>query len=100
MKMKVITTCVNNNESVQPRFQPRVRSVENGTGSVRFKGPKLWQMLPQTIRNSGFLAQFSKCNRLEGRKLSMQAVSHFYSELELFMIFLEICLLYSLMNCR
>ena len=37
--------------------QPRVRSVGNGTESVRFKGPQLWQMLPQTIRNSGSLAQ-------------------------------------------
>ena len=44
----------NNNEFVQPR----VRSVGNGTESVRFKGPQLWQMLPQTIRNSGSLAQF------------------------------------------
>ena len=44
----------NNNEFVQPR----VRSVGNGIESVRFKGPQLWQMLPQTIRNSGSLAQF------------------------------------------
>ena len=29
-----------------------------GTESVRFKGSQLWQMLPQTIRNSGSLAQF------------------------------------------
>ena len=43
-----------NNEFVQPW----VRSVGNGTESVRFKGPQLWQMLPQTIRNSGSLAQF------------------------------------------
>ena len=50
----------NNNEFVQPR----VRSVGNGTESVRFKGPQLWQMLPQTIRNSGSLAQF-KANILE-----------------------------------
>ena len=32
----------NNNEFVQTR----VRSVGNGTESVRFKGPQLWQMLP------------------------------------------------------
>ena len=44
----------NNNEFVQPR----VRSVGNGTESVRFKDPQLWQMLPQTIRSSGSLAQF------------------------------------------
>ena len=44
----------NNDEFVQPR----VRSVGNGTESVRFKGPQLWQMLPQTIRNSESLAQF------------------------------------------
>ena len=35
----------NNNEFVQPR----VKSVSNGTESVRFKGPQLWQMLPTTI---------------------------------------------------
>ena len=39
--------------------QRRVRSVGNGTESIRFKGPQLWQMLPQTIRNSGSLAQFN-----------------------------------------
>ena len=33
-------------------FQLRVRSVNNGTESVRFKGPQLWQTLPETIRNS------------------------------------------------
>ena len=44
----------NNNEF----FQPRVRSVNNGTESVRFKGPQLWQMLPPTIRNSQSLCQF------------------------------------------
>ena len=38
--------------------QPRVRSVGNGTESVRFKGPQLWQILPQTIRNSESLAHF------------------------------------------
>ena len=29
--------------------QSRVRSVGNGTECVRFKGPQLWQMLPQTM---------------------------------------------------
>ena len=29
--------------------QPRVRSMGNGTESVRFKGPQLWRILPQTI---------------------------------------------------
>ena len=38
--------------------QPRVRSVSNGTESVRFKGPQLWQTLPLTIRNSENLCQF------------------------------------------
>ena len=38
--------------------QPRVRSVRNGTESVRFKGPQLWQIFPQTIRNSESFAQF------------------------------------------
>ena len=52
--------------------QPRVRSVGNGTESIRFKGPQLWQMLPQTMRNSGSLAQFkANIKKLEGRKLSM-----------------------------
>ena len=43
-----------NNEFIQPR----VRSVSNGTESVRFKGPQLWQTLPPTIRNSETLYQF------------------------------------------
>ena len=48
-------------------FQPRVRSVNNGTESVRFKGPQLWQMLPQTIRNSQSLCQFkTKIKRWNG----------------------------------
>ena len=44
----------NNNEFVQPR----VRSVNNGTESVRFKGPQLWKTLPPKIRNSESLCQF------------------------------------------
>ena len=44
----------NNNQFTQPR----VRSVWNGTESVRFKGPQLWQMLPPTIWNSETLCQF------------------------------------------
>ena len=48
-------------------FQPRVRSVNNGTESVRFKGPQLWQMLPPTIRNSQSLCQFkTKIQRWNG----------------------------------
>ena len=48
-------------------FQPRVRSVNNGTESVRFKGPQLWQMLPPTIRNSQSLCQFkTKIKRWNG----------------------------------
>lgn len=44
----------NNNEFIQPR----VRSVNSGTESIRFKGPQLWQMLPPTIRNSESISQF------------------------------------------
>ena len=44
----------NNNEFVKPR----VRSVNNRTESVRFKGPQLWQMLSPTIQNSESLCQF------------------------------------------
>ena len=40
----------NNNEFVQPR----VKSVNNGTESVRFKGPQLWQMLPSNDTKFGF----------------------------------------------
>ena len=46
----------NNNEFTQPR----VRSVSNGTESVRFKGPQLWPTLPPTIRNSETLCQFKR----------------------------------------
>ena len=41
-------------------FQPRVRSVNNRTESVRFKGPQLLQMLPPTVQNSQSLCQFNK----------------------------------------
>ena len=44
----------NNNEF----FQPRVRSVNNGSESVRFKCPQLWQTLPLTIHNLESLYQF------------------------------------------
>ena len=44
----------NNNEFAQPRM----KSVGNGTESIQFKGPQLWQMLPPTIRNSESLCQF------------------------------------------
>ena len=44
----------NNNEFAQPR----VKSASNGTESIQFKGPRLWQMLPPIIRNSESLCQF------------------------------------------
>ena len=39
-------------------IQPRVRSVNNSSESVRIKGPQLWQTLPPTISNSESLNQF------------------------------------------
>ena len=48
-------------------LQTRMRSVNNGTESVRFKGPQLWQMLPPMIRNSQSLCQFkTKIQRWNG----------------------------------
>ena len=35
-----------------------MRSVNNGSESVRFKGPQLWQTLPSMIHNSESLHQF------------------------------------------
>ena len=73
----------NNSEFVQPR----VKSVSNGTESVRFKGPQLWQMLPTTIRNSYSLGQFkTKIKNWYGGKLPMQTMPNFYSEFGLSMI--------------
>ena len=47
----------NNNEFLQPK----VKSVSNGTESVRFKGPKL---LPPTIRNwNHFVIMQSFCSK-------------------------------------
>ena len=46
----------NNNEFIQPRM----RSVSNGTESVRVKGPQLWLTLPSTVRNSETLCQFKR----------------------------------------
>ena len=46
----------NDNELIQPR----VRTVSNGTESVRFKGPQLRQTLPPTIRKLETLCQFKK----------------------------------------
>ena len=57
-----------NNEFVQPG----VRSVGNEAESVRVKGPQLWQMLSQTMRNSGSLAQF-KANIKSGREKTVHA---------------------------
>ena len=50
------TFCENTNQNDLCKnnefIQPRVRSVNDGSDSVRFKGPQLWQTLPPTIRNS------------------------------------------------
>ena len=73
----------NNNEFIQPR----VRSVNNGSESVRFKGPQLWQTLPPTIRNSESLYQFkTKIKKLVRRKLSMQVMPHICFQLGVFMM--------------
>ena len=46
----------NNNEFIQLR----VRSVNNGSESVRFKSPQLWQTLPPTVRNSESLCHLKQ----------------------------------------
>ena len=53
------TTCYNlrnDNEFIPTR----VRSVRNGTESVRVKGRQLWLTLPSTVRSSETLCQFKK----------------------------------------
>ena len=73
----------NNNEFIQPR----VRSVSNGSESIRFKGPQLLQTLPLTICNSESLYQFkAKIKKLVRRKLPMQVMLHICSEPGLFMM--------------
>ena len=68
----------NNNECTQPR----VTTVSNGTESVRFKGPQLWQT--PTMRNLETLCQSKrKIKRLVRRKLSLQIMPHFHSKLGL-----------------
>ena len=87
----------NNNEFVQPI----VRLVGNGTESVRFKGPQLWQILPQTIRNSESLAQF-KANIKHWREKIVHAscVTFLFRIWALYNVFTDLFLLYTLMNCK
>ena len=55
-------------------LQPRVRSVNYGTGRIKFKGPQLLRMLPQSIRNSDSLHQFRANIQGLKREVSMQTV--------------------------
>ena len=66
----------NNNEFTQTR----VRSVSNGTESVRFKGPQLWQALPPTIRNSDTLCQFKKRLKIGTEKIILANYAAFSSQ--------------------
>ena len=61
-------------------FQSKVRSVNNGTESVRFKGPQLWQMLPPRYKIHNPFVSLND-TKLEWRKLSVQVMQRFYSEL-------------------
>ena len=72
----------NNNEFVQPR----VKSFSNGTESVRFKGPQLWQMLQPTIQHSESLCQFKTKIRTGTGKITHADYAKFYSEFGLSII--------------
>ena len=37
---------------------PKVRTVNNGIETIRFRGPKTWDLVPEKIRNSKSLAEF------------------------------------------
>ena len=39
---------------------PRVRTVNNGTESIRYRGPETWQLLPNEIKTSSSLAEFKR----------------------------------------
>ena len=39
---------------------PRVRTVNNGTESIRYRGPETWELLPNEIKTSSSLAEFKR----------------------------------------
>ena len=39
---------------------PQVKSVSDGLKALRCFGPKIWNILPREIKNSGALQEFSK----------------------------------------
>ena len=55
----------NNNEFVIPR----IKTVNFGSESIRYRGPQLWFFLPQDIRNTESLSLFkSKIKRWHGEE--------------------------------
>ena len=57
----------NNNEFVIPR----IKTVNFGSESIRYRGPQLWFSLPQDIRNTESLSLFkSKIKRWHGEECS------------------------------
>ena len=41
-------------------YRPKVNSVYNGTGSVSFLGPKIWNLVPNELKDIGNLVVFKK----------------------------------------
>ena len=41
-------------------YRPKVNSVDNGTESVSFLGPKIWDLVPNELKDIGNLAAFKK----------------------------------------
>ena len=41
-------------------YRPKVNSVYNGTESVSFLGPKIWDLVPNELKDIGNLAAFKK----------------------------------------
>ena len=39
---------------------PEVRTVNNGTETIRYRGPKTWELLPNNIKESSSLAEFKR----------------------------------------
>ena len=40
-----------------------ISTVNNGLKSLRYRGPKLWNILPPDIRNSGNIGEFTRKNK-------------------------------------
>ena len=60
---------------------PEVKTVAYGSETIRYRGPKTWDLLPSEIKNAQTIVELKKTLKLEATRMYMQTASQLYLSL-------------------